>query len=74
MPARFTEKVVGAIPRFMRPMRKLFSVKFIRILELSPFKLHKKSSGRLSRFMRPKMKLFAVKLRRILEVLCLQAL
>jgi len=34
LPARFTEKVLGAIPRFMCPKMKLFSVKFRRILEV----------------------------------------
>ena len=32
---------------FLRPNTKLFAVKFRRILELSPFKLHKKGSGRI---------------------------
>jgi len=32
--ARFTEKVVGAFSRFMRPKAKLFAVKFRRILEV----------------------------------------
>jgi len=32
--ARFTEKVLGAITRFMRPKTKLFSVKFRRMLEV----------------------------------------
>jgi len=32
--ASFTEKVVGAIPRFVRPKMKLCAVKFRRILEV----------------------------------------
>jgi len=31
LPASFTEKVVGAVPRFVRPRMKLFAVKFRRI-------------------------------------------
>jgi len=38
MPARFTEKVMGAIPRFMCPKLKRFAVKFRCILEV--FALH----------------------------------
>jgi len=34
LPASFTEKVVGAIPRFVRPKTKLFAVKFRRISEV----------------------------------------
>jgi len=34
LPASFTEKVVGAFPRFVRPKTKLFAVKFRRILEV----------------------------------------
>jgi len=34
LPARFTEKGLGAIPRFVRPKTKLFVVKFRRILEV----------------------------------------
>jgi len=34
LPASFKEKVVGAIPRFVRPKMKLFAVKFRRILEV----------------------------------------
>jgi len=34
LPPRFTEKVLGAIPRFVRPKTKLFAVKFRRILEV----------------------------------------
>jgi len=34
LPASFAEKVVGAIPRFMRPKTKLFAVKFRRISEV----------------------------------------
>jgi len=47
LPASLTEKVVGARTRFMRPKTKRFAVKFRRIVELSPFKLHKKGSGRI---------------------------
>jgi len=32
--ARFTEKVLGAFSRFMRPKTKLFGVKFKRILDV----------------------------------------
>jgi len=43
LPASFTEKVVGAIPRFVRPKTKLFAVKFRRILDvLCPQVLKKK--------------------------------
>jgi len=34
LPASFTEKVVGAIPRFVRPKTKLIAVKFRRILKV----------------------------------------
>jgi len=34
LPARFTKKLVGAIPRFVRSKTKLFGVKFTRILEV----------------------------------------
>ena len=34
LPASFTEKVLGAIPRFVHPKTKLFAVKFWRILEV----------------------------------------
>jgi len=34
LPARSTEKVLGAIPRFVRPKTKMFAVKFRRILEV----------------------------------------
>ena len=34
LPASSKEKVLGAIPRFMRPKMKLFAVKFWRILEV----------------------------------------
>ena len=34
LPARFAEKVVGAIPQFMLPKTKLFAVEFRRILEV----------------------------------------
>jgi len=37
LPARFTEKVLGAIPRFVSPKMKLFAVKFRRILEAFAF-------------------------------------
>jgi len=37
LPASFTEKVVGAIPRFVRPKMKRFVVKFRRILEAFAF-------------------------------------
>jgi len=34
LPVRFTEKVMGAIPRFVRPKMKQFAVKFRCILEV----------------------------------------
>jgi len=34
LPARFAEKVVGAIPRFVHPKTKLFAVNFRRSLEV----------------------------------------
>jgi len=34
LPASFTEKVVSAIPQFMRPKMKRFAVKFRRFLEI----------------------------------------
>jgi len=34
VPASFTAKVLGAIPRFARPKTKLFAVEFRRILEV----------------------------------------
>jgi len=75
LPPRFTEKVVGAIPRFVRPKTKLFAVKFRRILEVLWLQgFTEKVLGAIPRFVCPKSKLFAVKLRRILEVLCLKDL
>jgi len=75
LPASFTEKVVGAIPRFARPKTKLFTVKFRRILEVLCLQVSKKKVlGASPRFVCPKMKLFAVKFRRISEVLRLQGL
>jgi len=32
LPASFTDKVLGAIPRFVRPKTKMFAMKFRRIL------------------------------------------
>jgi len=73
--ASFTEKVVGAIPRFMCPKTKLLAVEFRRILEVLCLQvLQKKFWAHIPRFVRPKTKLFAVKFRRILKVLCLQDL
>jgi len=37
LPARFTEKVVAAIPQFVCPKMKLFAVKFRRIVEVTAF-------------------------------------
>jgi len=37
LPAIFTEKVVGAVSRVVRPKTKLFAVKFRRILEVFAF-------------------------------------
>jgi len=45
-PARFTEKVLGAISRYMCEKMKLFAVKFRRILEVSSCKVYRKCSGR----------------------------
>ena len=42
LPASFTEKVLGAIPRFVRPKTKLFSVKFRCILEVLCLQVLKK--------------------------------
>ena len=75
LPASFTEKVLGAIPRFVSPKMKLFAVKFRRILEAFAFRaLYKMFWAHFPRFVRPKMKLFAVEFRRILEVLWLRVL
>jgi len=72
LPARFTEKVVGAIPHFVRPKTKLLAVKFRRILEVFALQaLQKIFLGAFLRFVHPKTRLFAVKIRRILGVLCL---
>jgi len=74
LPASFTEKVVGAIPQFMRPKTKLFALKFRRILGVLCLRVLQTILGAIPRFVRPKMKLFAVKFRHILEVLRLQGL
>jgi len=42
LPASFTEKVVGAIPQFVRPKTNLFVVKFRRILEVLYLQVLKK--------------------------------
>ena len=42
LPPRFTEKVVGTIPRFVRPKTKLLAVKFRRILEVQSLQVLKK--------------------------------
>jgi len=42
LPARFTEKVVGAIPWFVHPKTKLFAVKFRRIREVLCLQVLKK--------------------------------
>jgi len=68
-PANLTEKVVGAIPRFVRPKTKLFAVKIQMYFGSSlPASFSEKVVGAIPRFMRPKTKLFAVKFRRILEL------
>jgi len=72
--ARFTEKVHGALSRFMRSKTKLFALEFRRILEVPCLQFCRKFLGAYSRFLRLKTKLFAVKFRRILEVLCLHVL
>ena len=72
--ARFTEKVLGAISRFMCPKTKLFAAKLDALWKYSASKVYRISSGRMFTVMHPKTKLFAVKLRRILEVLRLQGL
>ena len=75
LPASFTGKVLGAIPRFVSPKIKRFAVKFRRILEAFSFRaLYKMFWAHFPRFVRPKTKLFAVKFRRIMEVLCLRIL
>jgi len=74
LPASFTEKVLGAIPRFVRPKTKLFAVKFRRILEVLCLTRFMKKVDASSRFFRPKVKLFAVEFRRSLEVFSVQAL
>jgi len=67
--ASFTEKVVGAIPRFMRPKTKLFVVKIQTHFGSSlPARFTEKVVGAIPRFMRPKTKLCAVKFRHILEL------
>ena len=45
-PARFTEKVLNAILRFMRPKKKLFSVKFRHIWKVLALRGVWKCSGR----------------------------
>jgi len=46
-PARFTEKVLGAISRFMRPKMKLFAMKFRRILDVLRLRGLQKICGRM---------------------------
>ena len=48
LPPRFTEKVLGAIPRFFRRRTKLFAVKFTRILKVLCLRVLRKSCGRNS--------------------------
>ena len=72
--ASFTEKDVGAIPRFVRLKTKLFALKFRRILEVLCLRVVQKVLGAIPRFVHPKMNLFGLKFRRILEVLRLQDL
>ena len=43
LPASFKEKVVSAIPRFVRPKTKLFAMKFRRILEVLCVRVLKKN-------------------------------
>jgi len=75
LPASFTEKVLGAISRVVRPKTKRFAVKFRRILEvLCLARFIKKVLDAFSRFFRPKVKLFAGGFRRILDFLRLQGL
>jgi len=70
LPASFTEKVLGAISRVVRPKTKRFAVEFRRILEvLCLARFIKKVLDAFSQFFHPKVKLFSVGFRRILDVL-----
>jgi len=47
LPASFKEKVLGAIPGFVRPKIELFAVKFKRISEVSAFYVYREISGQI---------------------------
>jgi len=59
--ARFTEKVLGAISRFMRLKRSCLLWSSDAFWKFLLCEVHEKALGAISRFMRPKTKLFAVK-------------
>jgi len=71
----FIKKILGAIPRFVRPKMKLFAVEFRRILEVLCLQVFKKKLwAQFHDLCVPQTKLFAVRFRCILDVLCLQVL
>jgi len=70
----FTEKVVGAIPRFVSKNEAVCCEVQTHFGSSRLASFIKKVLGAFSRFMRPKTKLFAVKFMRILEVLALRGL
>ena len=74
LPASFTEKVLGAISRFVYPKMKLFAVKFRRIFEVLCLARFMNNVDAFSRFFHPRAKLFAVEFRCILEVFSMQVL
>ena len=57
-PARFIEKVLGTISRFMHPRRGCLLWSLDAFWKFSLFEVHETVLGAISRFMRPKMKLF----------------
>jgi len=74
LPASFTEKVLGAISRIVRPKTKQFAVKFRRILEvLCLARFVKKVLDAFSRFFCPKVTVCRW-VQTILDVLHLQGL
>ena len=74
LPASFTEKVLGAIPRFVCPKTKLFAVKLRHILEVICLQDLQRRLWVQFHDLCPKTKLFVVEFRRILKVLSLQIL
>ena len=75
LPVSFKEKVVGAIPRFVRPKTKLFAVKFRHILEVLCLQvLQKNLWAQFRNLCIRKGSCLPWKFRRISKVLCLRVI